>query len=311
MVTEVFLALALIALLGSLLRVLLPELDVSDLRVKLHRLVLAVFLPALNFHVLYRAELGHELWQVPVSALAGVAVCLAAALAIYALVPLPRPVRGSLVLASAFGNVTYLGLPVLRGLFPEAAQQVTTTAILYEATITPTNLVVGSAIAAAFASRGRFSLAASLGQIARLPLLWAIAAAIALNAGGVVVPAFVLRAAALLGDIVPGLMILTLGMALRIEVLRGLGRRAVALVPCLGLKLGLSPLVVFAAATSLGLRDPYFHAAVVEGGMPTQLLVLVVADRFGLDAETLAPAVLLSTVAAFATVPLVHALLVP
>jgi hypothetical protein len=35
----------------------------------------------------------------------------------------------------------------------------------------------------------------------------------------------------------------------------------------------------------------------------------VVADRYGLDAETLAPAVLLCTVASFATIPLVHALL--
>jgi hypothetical protein len=104
MVTDVFLALALIALLGSLLRVLLPDLDVSDLRVKLHRLVLAVFLPVLNFHVLYHADLGHEPWQVPASALAGVVVCLAVAAAIYALLPLPAPTRGALVLASAFGN---------------------------------------------------------------------------------------------------------------------------------------------------------------------------------------------------------------
>jgi predicted permease len=43
--------------------------------------------------------------------------------------------------------------------------------------------------------------------------------------------------------------------------------------------------------------------------MPRQIMVLIVADRFGLDAETLAPAVLLATVASFATVPLGHAVL--
>jgi predicted permease len=138
--------------------------------------------------------------------------------------------------------------------------------------------------------------------------LWAIAAAIGLNAAGIAVPGFVLRATGLLGEVVPGLMILALGMALRIEVLRGLGRRAGILLLCLAIKLVRSPLVVLAAVRAIGVDTPYAPAAVVEAAMPIQLMVLVVSNRFGLDTETLAPAVLLSTVAAFATVPLVHSL---
>ena len=80
-------------------------------------------------------------------------------------------------------------------------------------------------------------------------------------------------------------------------------------MPCLAIKLALSPLVVWLVGGVLGVREPYFHSAVVEAAMPTQLLALVVADRFGLDVETLARAVVLCTLASFATLPLLHALL--
>jgi hypothetical protein len=46
-----------------------------------------------------------------------------------------KRVVGALILGSAFGNVTYLGLPVLRGLFPYQLQQVTEVAILCEVTV--------------------------------------------------------------------------------------------------------------------------------------------------------------------------------
>jgi len=48
MVGTVFLALAVVVALWSALRYLTPDLDVGALRVRINRLVLAVFLPALK-----------------------------------------------------------------------------------------------------------------------------------------------------------------------------------------------------------------------------------------------------------------------
>jgi predicted permease len=98
----------------------MPDLDVGALRVPINRLVLAVFLPALNFEVIYTASVGKEFWQVPALALGGLAVTLAAGALVYGRLPIARPARGALILAGAFGNVTYFGLPVLRGLLPAA-----------------------------------------------------------------------------------------------------------------------------------------------------------------------------------------------
>jgi len=308
---EVLLALGLTALLGSVLRYLLPDLDFVDLRQKLNRLVLAVFLPALNFKVIYGAQVSAAFWQVPVLALAGLVTTVAAGSLVYALLPVERRARGALILAGAFGNVTYLGIPLLQGVFPAAVLQVTTTAILYEMTITPANLVLGQALASRYGDGARVPFGESLRRVLALPLLWAIAAALVLNVTGIALPDFVLGAASLLGNAVSGLMILSLGMALRIETLRARGRELGVLVPCVLTKLALSPLVVWTGARTLNVAEPFAAAVVLEAAMPTQLIVLIVADRFGLDTELAALAALVTTTASFLTLLVVHELVVP
>jgi len=306
---DVLLALGATAVLGSVLRYVMPDLDVADLRQKLNRLVLAVFLPALFLKVIYGAQVDAAFWQVPVLALGGLLITVATGIAVYSLLPLEPRSRGALVLAGAFGNVTYLGIPYLQGVFPAAVLQVTTTAILYEMTITPANLFLGSMLASRYAGSARAGMGEALRRLATLPLLWAIAAALLLNLLHIALPAFLLGAATLLGNAVSGLMILSLGMALRLETLRDRGRQLGALLPCVMIKLGLSPLVVWAGTRLLGVSQPFADAAILEAAMPTQLIVLVVADRFGLDTELAALAALVTTTASFGTLPLVHHLL--
>ncbi len=307
--TTVLLALGLTALLGSTLRYLLPELDVDALRLKLNQLVLAVFLPALNFKVIYGASVTDAFWQVPVLALGALLLTAAAGMLVYAALPLAPRARGALILAGAFGNVTYLGIPVRQGSFPTAIAQVTTTAVLYEMTITPANLVFGAALAARYANATPVGVTETLRRIAALPLLWAIAAALALNLAHIAVPAFVLEATTILGNAVSGLMILSLGMALRLDTLRAHGRRLGWLLPCAAIKLALSPLLVWLGAGALGVAEPFAAAVVLEAAMPTQLIVLVVADRFGLDTELAALAALVTTVLSFISLAVVHGLL--
>jgi malate permease and related proteins len=95
-------------------------------------LVLYVFLPALAFDAVYRAPLGGTLWQVPIVMLAGAITCLVVAIPVLSLMRSEKKrVVGALILGSAVGNVTYLGLPVLRGLFPNLEPKI----ILVDSTI--------------------------------------------------------------------------------------------------------------------------------------------------------------------------------
>jgi predicted permease len=86
--------------------------------------------------------------------------------------------RNSLILGSSFGNVTYLGMPLLRGLFPENVLDVTQVAVLSEITVTSTDLIIGTLLAAASQqSGGHVSAKAVLMRLLKFPLLWSVAIA--------------------------------------------------------------------------------------------------------------------------------------
>ena len=102
---------------------------------------------ALNIEVLYRSTAGSDLWQVPLAMLIGVLICVGSALLAFRMFPLNRKLKSSLILGSAFGNVTYLGMPLLRGLFPDQLLHVTEIAILCEITVTSSDLITGSLLA--------------------------------------------------------------------------------------------------------------------------------------------------------------------
>jgi predicted permease len=52
--------------------------------------------------------------------------------------------------------------------------------------------------------------------------------------------------------------------------------------------------------------DPaVLRSAMLETSMPTMMLTMVFADRYGLDEATLAQAILLSTIVSVATIPFV------
>lgn len=302
---NVFLSLGAIALVGSTLQRVFPDWDIEGFRKSINRLVLHVLLPSLIFKVIYTSDLRGVLYQVPLAAAAGILGCLSIAWLVFRWVPLERRAKGTLILACAFGNVTYLGLPVLQGIHPDHAADISKVAILCEVTVAPLNLIVGSLLAMRFSEEKSASLRQSLQQVIQLPPLWTLAAALACKFLEVPVPDFILHGTGVLGATVSGLMILSLGMALRFRQLDHL----LSSLAAGGIKLLLSPLIVFAAAGLLAMKAPYLEAVTLEGAMPTQLLTLVIADRFNLDSRLLAGVIVLNTVLAFATIPLVRALL--
>lgn len=359
---SVLLALGLIAGIGSLLRYLVKDLDIDMARKMIGTLVLNIFLPALVFWVIYTAEIGAEFYQIPLIMLLSILVCLGIAMSAFRAFRLQPEEKGALILGSTFGNVTYLGLPILQGLFPSLALQVAKVAILCEVTTTPLNLSLGTALGNRFkASRSNrhrsetrvdlpadqqlasdtsqyfsaaevealetppqlteplplnrpklspFQTSIQIGwqvcqEMVRLPALWAVVIALIWKVSGLPVPTFLLQATQILGNTVTGLMMLSLGMGLRYRRIY----QPLPLIIASGIKLLISPLVVFGIATSIGLQSPYLEAVVLEGAMPTQLLTFVIADRVGLNAERLALCILMNTAASFLTIPAIKTLL--
>lgn len=93
---NVFLSLAIIAAIGSVLRFIFPEMDIEHFRKSINKLVLYVILPALIFNVVYNAEPGREFFHVPIAAFGGIAAALILSFSIFHFIDLPQNTKGSL-----------------------------------------------------------------------------------------------------------------------------------------------------------------------------------------------------------------------
>jgi len=269
--------------------------------------VLYVFMPALAFGLLASAHIDRSFIIIPLTGAAAVLLCTAAGYAVYSLVPrlrmIPRPAFGVLVLAATYGNVTYLGLPVITEMLGQDKGYV---AILYDLLAhTPLMLTFGAFIAARYGSGGRVSVAGSLKRVITLPPLWGVAAGIAVHFGGVTVPQPLLDAAALMGKAVIPIMTFTVGLALDFGDLKRLPLAA----PALAIKLILSPVFAWWAGSRLGLTGDLLRAVTLEGAMPVMVFLLVIADEFDLDVPLAANSIAVSTVLLFFTMPLMLNLL--
>ncbi len=276
-------------------------LDRHRVRHALSAAVLNVFMPALAFSLLASAHIDRNFIIIPLTAAAAVLLCTAAGFAVYSLVPglrsMPRPAFGVMILAATYGNVTYLGLPVISEMLGQDKGYV---AILYDLLAhTPLMLTVGAFIAARYGSGEEVSLAGSLKRVIMLPPLWGVAAGIAVHFGGVTVPQALLDAAGIMGKAVIPIMTFTVGLALDFGDLK----RLPLAVPAIAVKLILAPLITWWVGSRLGLTGDLLKAVTVEGAMPVMVFLLVIADEFGLDVPLAANSIAVSTVGLLVTMP--------
>jgi predicted permease len=175
-------------------------------------------------------------------------------------------------------------------------------AVLFEVTKSSLNLSLGAMIAIAYGSQEPITFRKTLGEVIKLPPLWALVLAVAWKAIHLPCPTFFMDATGMLSAGVSGMMILSLGMALKFRM-----TRLMALVlPVVAIKLVASPYIVSHMVGPLGIVGLFGSATVLEAAMPSQLLSFVIAGRFKLDEETLAFVIMADTLLAIVTLPLVH-----
>ena len=264
-------------------------------------------MPALAFGLLAAAPIDRSFIVIPLTGAIAILACTAIGFAVYSLVPglkdLPGPSFGVIMIAAAYGNVTFLGLPVITELFGQGKGHV---AILFDLlSHTPLMLTLGAFIAARYGSGGEVSVAGSIKRVIMLPPLWGVAAGIAVRLGGVPVPSVILDTASIMGRAVIPLMTFTVGLALDFSEIK----RMPAAVPALAIKLLLAPVIAWWAGSWLGLTGDTLKAVAVEGSMPVMVVSLVLADEFKLDIPLAAACIAVSTVALFFTMPVMMRLL--
>jgi predicted permease len=269
------------------------------LRGAISRLVLDFFAPMLFFAVAAQATVDLSLLQVP--AILGVSTLFGLGLAALVLFAtplgrrLPDPAKGAILLASGFGNVLFFGYPFLSTVFGESGTRYP----FFADMLATTPLVWSLGVWIAFRCGHHTEHASFLRMWLRLPPVWGFAAGLAANLSGLPLAPLV-EAAHWAGSPTIPLMLFVLGLTIPWHDLRP--QRAVAVA--LAIKLALMPLLALGVALAWpgALSEPG-EAAVLEAAMPTMVMVIALADRFGLDARLAGLIMGWSTLTGLVTLP--------
>ena len=136
-------------------------------------------------------------------------------------------------------------------------------------------------------------------ELARIPILYAVAASLIVILGNVEPWAWVVNTTKILGGMVIPLMLTTLGISLaRLRVV-GLARAAGIAVLRVGLGFGIG----LAVATGLGLEGAAKGVLVLQSSLPVAVFNFLFAERYQTRPTDVAGAVVVSTLLSFAALP--------
>jgi len=249
------------------------DIDVAPI----NTLGLYVLIPALAFHSIATTTLGGgEVAKLGVGVVGYALLMIAIAWGVGRLSGESGPLLGALMLAAAFPNSGFVGIPLSEFAFGEIGR---TTAVLY---LTIQNLVVYT-LGVYIASGGSNSrpLDAVL-EVFRLPLIYAIAAAVAMRALELVPPpgSAAMETVGLVGDASIPVMLLILGIQMAETDISVVSR---SVLPST-LKLVVAPIVGLALALALGFSNPTVAKVfVLECATPAAVIPLALTIEYADD----------------------------
>lgn len=304
---EVLFQMAVLIAFGSVWRLLQPgDIDVDTVRKSLFSLVYYLLLPALVLQVIWNSSIGLDTARISFVASFGVFGGMLLGYLVCRALKTNRANTGALMLAAAFPNATYLGLPVLEATLGHWSRSV---AIQYDIfACTPLLLTLGVFVARRYCAEGEKDSSANsftsntLMELLKVPVVWVAIVAVGLNLGSVSAPRALTDILDMLATGVVPLMLISLGMSLRwnISWLDNLQ----LIMPVVIIQLLLVPLGALFVAQGVGIDNELLIAVILEAAMPSMVLGIVFCDRYGLDTSMYAATVTLSTLLSLFTLPL-------
>lgn len=305
--TEIFLRIGLAMFCGVVYRRMPGSLPAQEVRKVISSIVLNIFIPLLAFGVMCRAPIGSDLLTVPLVSFTSALVGLVLSWIIYALAlrsHLSTPAIGSLILASTWCNALYMGLPITTTVIGEHVSRIP---IMFDYLgMTPLLFTVGTLIGSRFGTTDeKVSIGKGLIQALKMPPTLAMAAGLIVNLSGLHVADWFVTACSVAGRVVAPLMLFSIGLTLAVPKWRSLA----ILMPSALIRTIVVPLFVYPLALAVIGEPDVFHAVMLEAAMPSMMLTMVFAERYGLDESVLAQAIILSVLLSIITLPQVSLLM--
>jgi hypothetical protein len=217
---------------------------------------------------------------------------------------LKRELRSAMILSSSFVNAGNYGMPLSLFAFGEKGLEL---AVIFYIVGTLLSFTVGVFIAC----RGSYSFRESLASVFRLPLIYALIAAVAVRLGGFNLPLGILRGLNLMGQAAIPAMLILLGVELARSGSKGadfanwkwLGLSS-------GIKLLFPILFVSQFVLLIGLRGLASSVALVQASMPTAVYMAVISTKYGGNTSFVTSGIVMSTLASMVTLTLLLSYLI-
>ncbi len=254
-------------------------------RRSLSQIILNAFIPCLVFQNLAQSNIPlSDFGRMTLFAIVAVAISAGVVLLISAVLRLNHTITTTLLLMVMFSNVGNMGLPVITLAFGQEA-------LTYGTVYFVVNNLLLYTVGTLIASSGRASPARAVGQVLRMPVIYAVLAAGIFQIFHLQLPRPVGTAVEMLARAAIPAMLLMLGMQLhsagfKITRLVGLGTFA---------RLVAVPGVVFLVNSLVGLSGPALQAGMLEAAMPSGVMASVFAVEYDIEPEFAANMVLLTT----------------
>ncbi|MCX7106881.1 MAG: AEC family transporter [Methylococcales bacterium] len=287
-------------------RILKPAgLTAEHVRHVLTTLVYYLLLPAMVLDVLWTADIGLQSFHFTLLGMSCIALAMLSAWAIGVVCKLQHKRLGAMILAAAFPNVTYLGLPILEQTFGSWARSVAIQIDLFATA--PILFTIGIMIARHYGNDSSDKPKHML-SFFNAPPFWAAALAVILNLNGLVAPLWFTGVLQKLSAAVVPLMLFSLGLALNWKAVKY--QNIPYVLPVLLIKMLIMPLFAIVLVGYLPLEDKYKAAAVLDLAMPSMVLGIVFCDRYRLDSALYAMTVTVTTALSLITLPFWHGVLI-
>lgn len=304
------LTLLLFLVIGVSWRLLKPHgITAETLQRGLTELIHLLFLPLTVFFIMLELPLNEAALRILLYVLGTTAVALAVAWLWLWKSKLAGKTKGALLIASGFGSIFFLGLPLNVMFYPDWTMRV---AIEYGLVanlllLFTAGTVLSLSLSQAETSKGRFGKAFAALKDYNIwllePMVWAALLALVLNAGGVASPAWLAGIkSAILGALVPLLLI---SAALSLKWTKEWSNQIVGVLPAAAIQLVLVPLLMWGMVSLFGSAGASTtRTLLLDSMLPATVFGFLFCERYKLDTAAYTLAFTLTLALSLITVPL-------
>lgn len=289
-------------IVGLLLRILFTVIGVSPekidfIRDRINYFVFYYIIPLVCFKTTYTMPFSLSHLKISIVANLTILSCVAISWFLYRKIAQSKNIKpeviGSLIMCSAFGNVLYIGLPILTKLYGAEGMSY---AFTYDfLASTPLTWTVAVAVCMKYGRAKRVRLKDSILTILKIPPIWGLIGGLFFREFSVSLPEELINFFNLVSKYTISLMLLIVGISVKPVTPEKLALS----LPAISIKTIISPLLAIFFGSLTGLSGIPLNVCIIEAAMPSMLLSMIFATAFGVDIRTAIEMIFLTTIGFF------------